>query len=191
MSALRRPFAGVLSLAVLLASVLLFPPACKRVTDAEVKAAMEIEILDTKWVSKEFKQWPKPKLVLVPAVVFRIKNLTPDPMKYVNFNGIFKEKNAVENRGDQFLAAIRNQPIAPGGWSEPITLRSNFGYEGTTLASFKSNPDFKPLWAKIYAQWKGSRHVLLGEWPVSSKIDFQEPGIPVIQGGKPAEPVKK
>jgi len=190
MSAIRRPLAGILGLAIL-ASSLFFVPACKKITEAEVKAAMEIEILDTKWVEKEYKTWPKPKLVLVPAVVFRIKNLTSEPMKYVNFNGIFKEKLAVENVGDQFLAAIRNTPVPPGEWSEPITLKSNFGFEGTTLANFKDNPDFKTLWVKIYAQWKGSRHTLLGEWPVSKKIDFKEPGIPVIQGGKPAEPVKK
>ena len=185
-----RPLAGILGLAVL-SSSLLFVPACKSVTDEEIKAAMEIEIIETKWVEKDYKQWPRPKLVLVPAVVFRIKNLTAEPMKYVNFNGIFKEKDAIENVGDQFLAAIRNEPVAAGGWSEPITLRSNFGYEGTSLANFKNNPGFKPLWVKIYAQWKGSRHVLLGDWPVSMTIDFKEPGIPVIQGGKPVEPIKK
>ena len=186
----RRPFAGLLALAVL-SSSLLVVPACKSITDEEVKAAMEIEILETKWVEKEYKQWPKPVLKLVPAVVFRIKNLTAEPMKFVNFNGIFKEKEAIENVGDQFLAAIRNTPVAPGGWSEPITLKSNFGYEGTSVDNFKNNPGFKPLWVKVYAQWKGSRHVLLGEWPVSMTIDFKEPGIPVIQGGKPTEPKKK
>jgi hypothetical protein len=190
MSAIRRSFAVLAGLAVLFSSLLIVP-ACSRITDEEVKAAMEIEILDTKWVDKEFKQWPKPKLTLVPAVVFRIRNLTPEPMRYVNFNAIFKEKNAVENRGDQFLAAIRKDPVAPWSWSPSITLKSNYGYEGTNLANFKNNPEFKPLWVKIFAQWKGSRHVLLGEWPVSMKIDFQEPGIPVIEGGKPVEPKKK
>ena len=190
MSATRRLLPGLLALAVL-SSTLLFVPACKSITEEEVKAAMEIEILDTKWVEKEYRSWPKPMLKLVPSVVFRIKNLTAEPMKYVNFNGIFKEKLAVENVGDQFLAAIRNDPIAPGGWSEPITLKSNFGFEGTTLANFKNNPGFKPLWVKIYAQWKGSRHTLLGEWPVSMKIDFKEPGIPIIKGGIPVEPKKK
>lgn len=190
MSAIRRPLAGILGLAIL-ASFLLSVPACKKITEAEVKAAMEVEIIDTKWVDKEYRSWPKPMLKLVPAVVFRIKNLTAEPMKYVNFNGIFKEKLAVQNVGDQFLAAIRNEAVAPGGWSEPITLKSNFGYEGTSVANFKDNPAFRPLWVKIYAQWKGSRHTLLGEWPVAMKIDFKEPGIPIIKGGIPTEPVKK
>jgi hypothetical protein len=164
---------------------------CKTATDEEVKNAIQIEILDTMWVDKEFKQWPHPKLVLVPAVKFRIKNTTAEPMKYVNFNGIFKEKDAVENRGDNFLAAVRKTPIPPGEWSDPITLKSNYGYEGTSLATFKNNLAWKPLWVKIFAQWRGSRHVLLGEWPVSMRIDFKEPEAPVIQGGKKAEDVKK
>jgi hypothetical protein len=177
--------------ALALAPLVLSFAGCKSITDEQVKAAMQIEVLDTMWVDKEYKQWPHPKLILVPAVKFRIKNLTAEPMKYVNFNGIFKEKEAVENRGDNFLAAIRKTPVAPGEWSETITLKSNFGYEGKTLDSFKNNPGWKPLWVKIFAQWKGSRHVLLGEWPVSMRIDFKEPGTPVIQGGQKPEEGKK
>jgi hypothetical protein len=174
-----------------LSALTIFSPACKTMTQEEVRKSMEIEILDTKWAMKEYRQWPHPVLKLVPAVVFRIKNLTSEPMKFVNFNAIFREKNAIEERGSNFLAAIRKTPVPPGGWSEPITLKSNWGNEASNLEAYKNNPAWTTLWVKIYAQWKGSRHTLLGEWEVSKKIDFQEPGPPVIQGGKKAEEIKK
>jgi hypothetical protein len=188
----RRKLMGLVAALAVLTPLLMFLASCKTMTDKEVKNAIQTEILETKWVMKEFRQWPNPKLILVPSVVFRIKNLTADSMAYVSFNGIFKERNAVENRGDNFLAAIgKNNAVAPGGWSDPITLKSNYGTEGTSVKAFQNNPQWKPVWVKIYALWKGSRHVLLGEWPISMTIDFKEPEQPVIQGGKKEGEVKK
>jgi len=34
--------------------------------------------------------------------------------------------------------------------------------------------DLQTFTVKLFAQMKGSRHVLLGEWIVSRKIDFKE-----------------
>ncbi len=188
----RRKLMGLVAALAVLTPLLMFLASCKTMTDEEVKNAMQIEILETKWVMKEYRQWPNPKLILVPSVVFRIKNLTADSMTYISFNGIFKERNAVENRGDNFLAAIgKNNPVAPGGWSDPIALKSNFGTEGTSVKTFQNNPQWKPVWVKIYTRWKGSRLVLLGEWPVAMTIDFKEPEQPVIQGGKKEGEVKK
>ena len=39
---------------------------------------------------------------------------------------------------------------------------------------------------KLYAQFKGSRHALMGEWRVSNTIDFKEDA-PVHQEGKPVD----
>jgi hypothetical protein len=186
----RRSISLTLGLAFL-APLLVFHAGCKNMTDQEIKAAMEIELLDTKWVAKEYKVWPNAKLTLVPTVSFRVKNLSSNPLTYVNFNGIFKNKDDVENLGDQFLAAIRNKPVLPGAWSDPITLKSNLGVEGKRLADFQNNPQWKTYFVRVFAQSKGSRHVLLAEWPVSRKIDFKEDQ-PAHQGtNQKQEPVKK
>jgi hypothetical protein len=154
---------------------------------------MEVLNVETKWVMKEYRQWPNPKLTLVPTVSFQVKNLSSLPLDYVNFNGLFKEKDAVENLGDNFLAAIRKEGVPPGGVSQVITLKSNFGVEGKSLDSFKNNPQWRTYYVKIFAVTKGSRHVLMGEWPVSRKIDFVEDKIapPAAKPGEPAGEVKK
>jgi len=187
----RRYPAGTALGLLLFSPLLAFLVACKTMTDEDVKSSMEIELLDTKWVAKEYKVWPNAKLTLVPTVTFRVKNVSPKPLTYVNFNGIFKNRDDVENLGDQFLAAIRNTPVLPGAWSDPITLKSNFGVEGKRLADFQNNPQWKTYYVKVFAQTKGSRHVLLAEWPVSRKIDFKEDQA-VHQGpGQKQEPDKK
>lgn len=171
--------------ALLLAAVPLlgFLAACKTPTQDEVRAALEVVELKSSWVAKDYRQWPQPRLVLVPKIEFRVRNKTAEPLQYINFNAVFKKKNAVENLGDNFLAAVRKSPIPPGGLSEVITLKSNFGVEGRTLEQFKLLPQELTYDVKIFAQFKGSRHALLGEWAVSRDIDFKEDQ-PVHMEGK-------
>ena len=147
---------------------------CKSMSPEKLKASLEIVDVTSKWVMKTYQPWP-PKLILVPTISFRVKNIGDEPMNYLNFNGIFKFQGDVENLGDNFLAAIRKDPVRPGETSQAITLKSIFGVEGTSLASFKDNPQWKPMVCKLFVQSKGSPPVLLGEYHISREIDFKEP----------------
>jgi hypothetical protein len=167
----HRYFAAGPALAMLAALVL---AACKTPSIDQVKASLEVVDLHTKWVMKEYRQWPQPKLILVPEVEFRVKNKSSEPIKYINFNGVFQKPGDSQNLGDNFLAAIRNEPVPPGGASQVVTLKSNFGREGKNLEHFKQFPQELQYNVKIYAQFGGSRHALLGDFPVSSEIDFKE-----------------
>lgn len=156
-------------------SGLLFFPSCTPApTEAQIKASLEIRDVETKWVSKEYRSWPQ-KLVLVPSLSFRVKNISDKPLTYVNFNAIFKFKDDQENLGDCFLAGIRGTPVLPGEMSPVIDMASNFGVEGKTLASFENNPMWKPVVIKLFAQSRGSDHILMGTYACSKKIDFIEP----------------
>ena len=167
----RKLLPGV-AIAVALISLLL--SACKGVSPEELKASVEIIEMSSKWVEKTYQPWP-PKLTLVPTISFRVKNVSGKPLNYLNFNAIFKFRDDQENLGDNFLAAIRKEPILPGEASSAITLKSNFGVEGKSLASFKDNPQWKPMVCRLFIQSKGSPHVLLGEYEISREIDFKEP----------------
>lgn len=146
----------------------------KTLTPEELEASIEVIEVETKWVDKYYQPWP-PKLILVPAISFRIKNLTDKPLKYVNFNANFRFMDDYENLGDSFLAAIRNVPVKPGEKSDIILLKSNYGVEGKSLTSFENNSRWKLVTVKLFAQSKGSQFITLGEWDVSRKIDFKEP----------------
>ncbi|NPV82998.1 MAG: hypothetical protein HPY46_05365 [Candidatus Aminicenantes bacterium] len=168
---MKRTLVPALMLSLIISG--LFFPACKKMSTEELKNSMEIIDVETKWVSKEYRAWP-PKLVLVPVISFRVKNISDKPLTYVNFNAIFKFKDEAKNLGDNFLAAIRKKPVMPGEVSQVITLKSNYGVEGKTLDSFKNNPYWKPVVVKLFARSFGSEFVLLGEWEVSKTIDFKE-----------------
>jgi len=140
----------------------------------ELKASIEIVDVQTKWVLKYYQPWP-PKLILVPAISFRVKNVTEKSLRYINFIANFRFKDDYENLGDCYLAAIRKEPVRPGELSKVITLKSNYGVEGKSLNTFKDNPAWKITVVNLFAQSKGSQPVKLGQWEISRKIDFKEP----------------
>jgi hypothetical protein len=152
---------------------LLFVTGCTRMTPQELKASIEITDVETKWVSKLYQQWP-PRLILVPVLSFRVKNVSVKPMNYVNFNAVFNFKGERDNFGDCFLAAIRGKAVPPGEKSEVIALKSNFGVDGKDLKSFQDNPGWRQAEVRLFAQSKGTQPVLLGIYDVSRFIDFKE-----------------
>lgn len=175
---MKRIVTPVLVLVVLALGLL---PACKTMSSDELKGSIEILDYSSSWVSKYYQPWP-PRLILVPQIKFRIKNIGPKPLTYVNFNAVFQFKGEPENIGDAFMAAIRGKAVAPGATSDLIVLKSNLGVEGKNLAGIRDNPSWKPAFCRLFAISKGSHPVLLGVYDVSRDIDFKEP--------EPVEPKK-
>ncbi len=151
--------------------------ACKSMSSEELKSSIQVTVTETKWVKKYFQPWP-PRLILVPQISFTVKNTGSKPLEYVFFNGVFKFHGEAGNLGDQYLEGIHGQGLPPGGESGVITLTSNYGVEGKTVASFNENPAWKPVICRLFARSKGSPMVALGEYDISRTIDFQPPAAP-------------
>ncbi len=162
---------------VVSAASLVFLAACKSVPREELKRSIEVVDMQAKWVSKFYQAWPQ-RLIIVPEVSFRVKNLGAKPLTYVNFSAMFNFKGDPENFGDAFKAAIRGNGVPPGETSEPIVLRSNFGVDGKTLKGIQENPNWKPAEFRLFAMSGGSTPVLIGTYDVSREIDFKEPEAP-------------
>jgi hypothetical protein len=162
------------------AAALVFTAACKSVPPEELKRSIEVVDMQTKWVSKFFQPWP-PRLIIVPEVSFRVKNLGAKPLTYVNFSAMFNFKGDPENFGDAFKSAIRGNGVPPGETSEPIVLRSNFGVDGKTVKGIQENPNWKQAEFRLFAQSGGSTPVPIGTYDVSREIDFKEPEAPQLK----------
>ena len=168
---MKRLAFPVALLAVLGLTVL---PGCRTTSGDELKASIEVVDYASTWVSKYYQPWPE-RLILVPQISFRVKNIGPKRMTYVNFNAVFNFKGDPENFGDSFMAAIRGKAVPPGGTSDLITLRSNLGVDGKNLAGIRDNPEWKSAEVRLFAISRGSTPVLLGVYDVSRDIDFKEP----------------
>ncbi len=146
----------------------------KGISSEELKASIELVDVETSWEKKYYQPWP-PKLILVPSISFKVKNIGADPLKYVYFNGIFKFEGDKENLGDNFVAGIRGEPVMPGSMSDVITLRSFQGVEGQNLAHFKNNPAWKTVAVKIFVKSTGAEYIPISEYDISRTINFKEP----------------
>jgi len=175
---MKRSAPSILVLAVLALTLM---PACKTMSSDELKSSIEVVDYSSAWVSKYYQPWP-PRLILVPQISFRIKNIGLKPLTYVNFNAVFQFKGDPENFGDSFMAAIRGKAVPPGATSDLIVLRSNLGVDGKNLAGIRDNPEWKAAFVRLYAISKGSHPVPLGVYDVFRDIDFKEP--------EPVEPKK-
>ena len=161
----------------------------KGISSEELKASIELVDIDTRWEKKYYQPWP-PKLTLVPAISFKVKNIGPDPLRYVYFNGIFKFEGDKENLGDNFVAGIRGEAVMPGELSATITLQSFQGVEGNNLAHFKNNPAWKTCKVRIFVKSTGAEYIPIEEYEISRNINFKEPE-PVGMEPKKKEETKK
>jgi hypothetical protein len=167
---------AIILLGIIVAAVAHFTGLWQTMSQDELEGSFELLDIESKWVEKIYQPWP-PKLVLVPAISFKIKNISEQPLKYFYLNANFKFRDDVANLGDGFIEAIRGKPLMPGETSESILLKSTHGMEGKNLAEFKSNPFFlsKIVDVKVFAKSQGSQYIPVGEWEVSKTIDFKEP----------------
>lgn len=170
-----RTLITILGLVALIMLPVLMNTGCaKGISSEELKASIELVDVETNWEKKYYQPWP-PKLILVPAISFKVKNIGENPLKYVYFNGIFKFEGDKENLGDNFVAGIRGEPVLPGDMSDTITLRSFQGVEGQNLAHFKNNPAWRTVRVRIYVKSTGAEYVQISEYDISKTIHFKEP----------------
>jgi hypothetical protein len=167
---------AVVILGIIVVAVAHFTGLWKTMSHEDLEGSFELMDIETKWVEKTFQPWP-PKLILVPAISFKIKNVSEKPLKYFYVNANFKFRDDVSNLGDGFIEAIRGEPLMPGETSESILLKSTYGIEGQNLEHIKNNPFFqsKIVDVKVFAKSQGSQYIPVGEWEVSKNIDFKEP----------------
>ena len=158
----------------LLVVAILLGNTCSSVPPEEIKASIELVDIDTRWEKKLYQPWP-PKLILVPAISFKIKNIGEKPLGYIYCNGIFKILDENKNLGDNFVAGIGSKAVQPGETSDTISLQSFQGVEGKNIKDFKTNPGWRSVEVKVFIKHKGSQYILIGQYEISKKINFSEP----------------
>ncbi len=69
---------------------------------------------------------------IVPGVTFRLKNVSTESIAGVEIDGVFRNVKKDEVIDEHYVKAIPStQSLAAGATSDPIVLRSRFGFTGT------------------------------------------------------------
>ncbi len=146
------------------------PPSVK-----EVENSIKVILVNTDWT---YKYRTKNEVRIVPEITFKIKNVGSKPLQHLIANVIFELEGLNQELGNGWKPIITKKPLLPGETSEPITIKSGFGYRASSVKAFYNNYyNWKRAWANIFIKWNGSQYVKFGSFEIRKHIK----GVKVIQ----------
>ena len=114
------------SRALLLALVVTSSLACSDLTKQQAVAGIEAIDVESYWTVRGKLE---DDIYIRPVVRFRIRNNGPKAVDYVQTMAVFRRQSAPEESwGSAFEYSLSGDPVAPGGTSRLISLRSDSYY---------------------------------------------------------------
>jgi len=107
---------------------------------------------------------------IVPAVSFRLKNMSDRTLPAVQVNAVFRRINDPGEWSSGFLPDVARE-IAPGGETSPRTVAGQQGYTGTDdRDEMLHNSHFVDAKAELFVKAGSSKWTRLGEYPVARQL---------------------
>jgi hypothetical protein len=150
-----------------LALVLLASISCGSSTEAV--AALEPLDVVTGWFDDGIVEGGKNKLV--PSVTMKLRNKSGQPVRSIQINAIFRRVGEPEMWGEYFGWAVPREPLAAGGQTPVLVMRSTLGYTSDQpRMQMLQNKEFVDTKVEIYLK-KGSRvWAKLAEYPIQRQL---------------------
>ena len=165
------PTAKILS-AIILAALILPVVSCGPAVD--VKKDLAIVDITSGWYDAGIvKDVEGEKNRLVPAISFRLKNVTADKIvTSVQINAVYRRivEPGVE-WGTTWVKGIGSEGLKPGAVSEPLVLRGDRAYLGLQpRLQMLQNRDFVDATVDIMAKHNADQWVMLGRFPITRQL---------------------
>ena len=124
-----------------------------------------------------------------PVVRFRVRNSGQEPVGYIQAMAVFKRENFPDEPwGNDFLYSISEAPIAPGGSSDVVTLRSDASFIGKDAPEqMFDNPKWEEVDVEVFLRVGPSSWLPLTELEVPKRIGA--PGLEKFLSSDPDAPV--
>ena len=157
---LRPP--AVLRLAVVLAAAL---AGCR---SHDPKTELEITELETYWILDAPKGGTQ---YMAPAIRFRVKNRSPEPIRSIQATANFRRVGEEENWGSAWEQVTpASKPLEPGK-DVVVVLRSDGRYTSPgTAESMFAHKLFKGARSEIFLRAGSSGWVKMGEAPIERRV---------------------
>ena len=108
---------------------------------------------------------------LVPRIDFRLKNVSDQPLVALQVNCVFRRMNETEELGSGFAAVTRSNALNPGETSQPLSIKSNFGYTGTEpRADMLKNSLFVDARVDVVAKYSSVQWKKVAEHPIERRL---------------------
>jgi hypothetical protein len=142
-------------------------PACRQNIDP-IKALEPVDVI-TGWFDAGIVEGRKNKLV--PSVSLRLRNKSPEAVRSIQINAIFRRVGEIEMWGEHFGWAVDRQPLAPGDTTSERVLRSGLGYTGEQpRLQLLQNSQFVDAKVEIYLKQGSQTWAKLAEYPIQRQL---------------------
>ncbi len=156
----RRSFVGVLI-------ALALSMGCSPSID--VPTALQITQVSSGWFDAGIDNLGRNKLV--PTVSFRLENVTPEVVQYLQLNAVFKRANETEEWGNAFVRAVGTEGLEAGRTTDILRLESGRGYTGEqSRAEMLAHRDFVDVTMDLFVKHRGDQWVLLDSVAVDRQL---------------------
>ncbi|MGH9218665.1 MAG: hypothetical protein ACRD1W_05160 [Vicinamibacterales bacterium] len=137
-------------------------------SEAAIAALEPVDVV-TGWFDDGIVEGGKNKLV--PSVSMKLRNKSDQPIRSIQINAIFRRVGEQEMWGEYFGWAIPREPLAAGGTTNALVMRSALGYTGEQpRMQMLQNREFVDAKVEIYLK-QGSRvWTKLAEYPIQRQL---------------------
>ena len=137
--------------------------------DVDLRKGLQILDVSTGWFDDGLKNGQNK---LVPAITFKLKNVSDQKLKVIQVNVLFKRVNNPAEWGSGFLTVVGSAGLAPGAVTEPLLVKSNLGYTGSdqTRQEMLQNSHFIDARAEFSAKYGSVQWARLAEFPVTRTL---------------------
>ena len=157
---------GRLAAVVVLSVVSAFSAACGPAVD--LKKGLQVELVSTGWADAGLADG---KNKLVPALTFKLKNVSDQKLVVLQTNAIFRRANEKAEWGSGLLPVVGSDGLAPGATTTVQTIKSQLGYTGTeSRVDMLKNSQFVDATVQLFAKYGSTQWTLIGDYPIARQL---------------------
>jgi len=109
---------------------------------------------------------------LVPAITFRVKNVSDRTLNVLQVNAIFRRVSETTEWGSAFLPVTGSEGLAPGATTSVLTARSQLGYTGSDQSrdDMLRNSHFIDAKVELLAKYSSTQWTRVYEAPIARQL---------------------
>ena len=143
-----------------------FAGACGQTVD--LTKGVRVEALSTGWLDAGMVDG---RNKVVPAVSFKLKNVSDQPLKTLQVNAVFRRASKDEEWGSGFRTVAGSGGLAPGAATDTVTIKADLGYTGTDPRdALLTNSQFVDAKVDLFAKYGSTQWARIGEFPITRQL---------------------
>ena len=147
-------------------SSLVAAAACGPTVD--LTTGIEIDEISTGWLDAGIVDG---KNKVVPAVTFKLKNVSDQTLSTLQVNAIFRRVNSNEEWGDGFRTVAGSRGLLPGAATDSVTINAQLGYTGSdSHAAMLYHSQFVDAKVDLFAKYGSGQWARIGEYPIMRQL---------------------